>query len=149
MRRVEGAADLRAVFQRVIEWQRAFQRLPVQILEHEVARAIVFTDVVDRADVRMAQRRDRTRLAFEALAERPADRLDRDQPIEPRVARLPHLAHAAGAKGGQDLVRAEAGAGDQGQEAWSWIIGTRATTSYVLEGNLAGFAKCDGRFRLD
>ena len=34
--------------------------------------------------------------------------LDRDVAIELRVARAIHLAHAAGAEGGEDLVRAEA-----------------------------------------
>ena len=41
--------------------------------------------------------------------------LDGDVAIEPRVPRLIDLAHAAGAEGGDDLVRAEASAGNEGQ----------------------------------
>ena len=42
-------------------------------------------------------------------------KLDRDVAIEPRVARPIHFTHAAGAEGGEDLVRAEASAGGEGQ----------------------------------
>ena len=43
--------------------------------------------------------------------ERLGQDLDRDVAIQLRVARAIDLAHAAGAEGRQDLVRAEAGAG--------------------------------------
>ena len=43
--------------------------------------------------------------------ERLGQDLDRDVAIQLRVARAIDLAHAAGAERGQDLVRAEAGAG--------------------------------------
>ena len=65
--------------------------------------------------------RDRARFAIEALAElrigreRVRQDLDRDRAIEPRVARPVDLAHAAGAEGRDDLVRAEARAGGEGQ----------------------------------
>ena len=96
-------------------------RLPFQMLQHEEVDAVLVADVEQGADVRMIQRRDRARLAFEALAqlrvgrERGGENLDRDRPIEPRVAGLVDLAHAACPEGGEDLVRAEAGAGGQGQ----------------------------------
>src|SRR4029453_18462185 len=92
MRGVERAADLRGILERLVERQRAFERRPFDILEHEVAFAVVPADVVECADVRVIQRRDRARLAFEALAERPAG--------------LPQLADSASAKGGKNLVRA-------------------------------------------
>ena len=69
----------------------------------------------------MRELRDRARLAVEALAElriggeRLGQNLDRDGPVEARVARAIDLAHAARAEGGQDLVGAEAGAGGEGQ----------------------------------
>ena len=75
--------------------------------------------VVQRADVGMIELRDRAGLAVEALAElriggeRVRENLDRDRAIEARVARLVDLAHAAGAEGGEDFVRAEASAGLQ------------------------------------
>ena len=59
--------------------------------------------------------RDGTRLTLEALAElriggeRVGQDLDRDGAVEPRVAGLVHLAHAAGAERRDDLVRAETG----------------------------------------
>ena len=71
-------------------------------------------DVVERADVRMVERRDRPRLALEALAdcgfggELRRQHLDRDVAIEPRVAGAIHLAHAAGAEQRDDLVGPEA-----------------------------------------
>src|SRR5262249_49905310 len=57
---------------------------------------------------------DGLRLAFETLLRLGAVRkvrredLDRDRPLEPRVARLVDLAHASGADRGQDLVGTEA-----------------------------------------
>ena len=57
--------------------------------------------------MRMVHRRDGPSLTFEALTETAVTRLDGDQPIEARVSRLPNLTHAASAKGGQNLIRAE------------------------------------------
>ena len=61
-------------------------------------------DVVERADVRMAQLRDRLRFALEPCCprDRPRDArqdLDGDRAIQAGVARLVDLAHAAGADG--------------------------------------------------
>ena len=44
--------------------------------------------------------------------------LDRDRPIEPRVACFIDLAHAAHADLGSDLIRAEAGARSQSHGKW-------------------------------
>jgi len=77
-------------------------------------------DVVQRADVRVGQRRDGPGFALEALTElgigceRFGQDLDGDGAIQPRVARPIDLSHSAGANGRLDLVRAEAGAGGQG-----------------------------------
>src|SRR5438128_4289970 len=74
-------------------------------------------DVEQRADVWMLQRRDSTRFTVEALAQlriggelRWQD-LDRDRPIEPRVARAVDLAHAAGSERRDNLVWPETNAG--------------------------------------
>ena len=70
-------------------------------------------DVEQRADVRMIERRDRARLALEAVAklrvgrERRGEDLDRDGAIEPRVARAIDLAHAARADERDDFIGAE------------------------------------------
>ncbi len=47
--------------------------------------------------------------------ERRGQDLDGDVAIEPRVPRPIHFAHAAGSEGRDDLVRAEAGTGSEGQ----------------------------------
>ena len=59
--------------------------LTLEIFEHEEVDTALVADVVERADVRVIERRDRARLAVEALAqlrvarERRADNLDRDE----------------------------------------------------------------------
>ena len=65
----------------------------------------------------MIQRGNGAGFAFESLAQiLPLgdvlrQNLDGDDAVEPGVARLPHLPHAAGAKGGEDLIWAEARTG--------------------------------------
>ena len=66
--------------------------------------------VEERADVGMAERGDRLRLALEPLAalrvtrELAREHLDRDVAREPRVPGAVHLAHASGAEGCHDFV---------------------------------------------
>jgi hypothetical protein len=63
--------------------------------------------------VRVIQRREHARLALEArqpvtiAGDRGGQDLDCNLPLEPRVERAIHLAHAARAKGAADLIRAE------------------------------------------
>ena len=70
--------------------------------------------------MRVGELRDRAGLTIEAFAELRIGRerlrkdFHRDRAIEPRVSGFVDLAHAAGPKGGEDLVRAEAGAGGEG-----------------------------------
>ncbi len=70
-------------------------------------------DVVDAADVRMVQRRDRAGLALEArtpigiAGQFARQHLDRHRAIEARVARAVDLPHSAGAQRADDFVRAE------------------------------------------
>ena len=61
----------------------------------------------------MIQRRDRVGLALKTIGELLRGNLDRDVAIQPRIARLPHFAHAAFADGRDDLIRAEFVAGLQ------------------------------------
>ena len=69
----------------------------------------------------MRQRGDRLRFSLEACAGRRIGRecfgqdLDRDVPIQFRVARAIHLAHAASAERRDDLIGAEACAGAESQ----------------------------------
>ena len=78
-------------------------------------------DVVERADVRMVRAarsrapRVRSVRGTPGRPRAPRQDLDRDRAIEPRVAGPVDLAHAAGAEGRDDFVRAETGAGCEGQ----------------------------------
>ncbi len=95
------------------------QRLAFEMLHHQIVHALLVTDVEERADVGMRERSDRLRLTDEPrlrIRVGVAENLDRDYAIEPRVARLPDLAHAASADGGQDFIRPETGADGQWQK---------------------------------
>jgi hypothetical protein len=73
--------------------------------------------------VRVIQRRDRARFAIEPLAqlrvggELRRQHLDRDDPIEPGVARAIDLTHAARPKRRDNLIRPESNAGRHGHGA--------------------------------
>ena len=96
---------------------RAARVSPVEILQHEEVDTVLMTDIEQRADVRMIERRDRPRLALEALAqlrvrgERRGQNFDRDDALETRIAGAIHLAHTAFAERGENLVGSEASAG--------------------------------------
>ena len=119
VRLVERVADLDRDRQRLVDRERAAcraacgERLAFEILQDEEVDAVLLADVEQRADVRVAERRDRARLALEALAqlriagERRGQDLDRDHAIEPGIARPIHFAHAARADEGDDFVGAE------------------------------------------
>jgi hypothetical protein len=118
VRRIERGRDLPADAKHLVHRQPPLhkaigERLPLDHLHHEVMRAALVPDVVERADVRMVQRRDRLRLALEPRLELRVRRkvarqnLDRDLALEPRVLRAPDLTHTACADGRDDLVRAE------------------------------------------
>ena len=99
---------------------------------------LVASDVVERADVRMVQRR-----RWPALRARtcPGVRLPRQvigqdldghRSIEPRVAGPIDLAHPTGADERDDLVVAQAGAGSQGHGGFRVIAtGTRLRVARV------------------
>ena len=90
------------------------QVLALDVLHGDEVRPVVDADVVDVRDVRVVEGRGGARLALEPLAVDLVDgqlrgqHLDRDGAVEPRVPRPVDLPHAAGARGGEDLVRAEA-----------------------------------------
>lgn len=111
---VERDGDLRGVLQRLIQRQRAFpdpfgERLAVDQFQHHVAGS----DIKQRADVRVIQRRHRPSLALKprplvlAFGELFGQHLHRYRTVEPRVAALVHFAHAARANGREDFVGAE------------------------------------------
>ena len=77
------------------------KRLAFQILHHQEVDAVLMTDVVQRADVRVGERRDGLRFAIEAGAElrirgeRAREDLDRHRAREARVGCSVDLAHPA------------------------------------------------------
>lgn len=83
----------------------------MEVFHNEMAR--LDAHVVLRADVRMIERRERLRLPPKPLTEHgvrvdPArEDLDRNGPVQPGVAGLVDLAHAAGASRGKDFVGTE------------------------------------------
>ncbi len=102
MRLFERARDRQRRSNDIVDGERAAKRLTLDVLEDEIIR----TEIVELADVGMVQRRDGARLLFEPL-EVIGQPLDRDRAPQPRVAGLPHLAHAARADGRFQQVRAE------------------------------------------
>jgi hypothetical protein len=114
---VERVADLDRDRERFVDWQcrRALESIgqgfAFEVFEDEVVTVAVTTDIVDGADVRIVERRNRARFVFEALSrlgivgQRPNQHFDRDRPVEPRVARAVDLPHPARAKRRQNLVR--------------------------------------------
>jgi hypothetical protein len=92
--------DLDRLADRFGRRDRTAQRRAVDVLEHEIARP----DVVQLADVRMVQGRNRTRFVFEStqairvMDQRGGENLDGDCAIKPRVAGFVDLAHSARAK---------------------------------------------------
>ena len=69
---IEGAGDLNRrreplLKRHMASRQAGGQRLAFQVFHDEKVGSILMSDVVQGADVRMIQRRDRARLALEAL----------------------------------------------------------------------------------
>ena len=97
--------------------QPAAERFPLEQFGDDVGRAGVDADVVDGQDVRVIELPGGARLLLEAMhpagigRERLGDQLDRDLAPQARIARAIDLAHAAGAKPADDLVRTDAGTG--------------------------------------
>ena len=116
--RLKGVRDLDPEAEYLCERQRSTfdtcgQRLTFEQFEHEVLGVVLSTDVVQAADVRVIERRDRLGLALEAGAELRVGRqlrrehLHRDLAVKARIAGLIHLAHASGPDEREDLVGAE------------------------------------------
>ena len=119
---IEFASAIDEVVERISSnafLQPTLQRLALQILHDEIRRALLLTNIVEGANVRVRELGDRAGLTVEARLElrirrqRRRKNFDRDSAIEPRVAGFVDFAHPAGADGGEDFVRAEPYAGRQ------------------------------------
>src|SRR5262249_49745672 len=78
----------------------------LQQFHHQIVRA----DVIESANVRMIQRRNRTRLSLETGAELRVGEFDGDSAAEPRIDGAKDFAHAALAEFAFDFIRSEASA---------------------------------------
>ena len=116
--RLERVGDLNTEGQHLAKWQRAAlqtgsQGLALEEFEHQILDLVFAADVVQPADVRVGERGDRLRLAFEPRAECGVGRelrrenLDGDRAIEAGVAGAVDLSHAAGAEQGLNFKMAE------------------------------------------
>jgi hypothetical protein len=117
----ESVGDLRRVGQDFAEWQLAArkaarERFPVHVFHDEEIDVILPPNVEQGTDVRMRERGDSSGLTLEALTRAGVggqvarENLESHRAIQPHVACLVDLAHAAGAKCGQDLICTQPGA---------------------------------------
>ena len=115
---VERVGDLDREAEGLIDRNRAAgdavgERLAVEKLHHQKIALAIATDVVERADVRMIEARDRARLALQSRAELRVrgelggEDFHRDVAPEARVDGAIDLAHATRADRADDLVRTE------------------------------------------
>ena len=118
MRLVEGVSNLDGILHGRGDRERTAhqpirQRFALEQRHDNEVDAVLVAHVVERADMRVRERRDRTCFALKALAKPGIVRrllrkdFERDGPIQPRVARAIHLAHASGAERRDDLIGAE------------------------------------------
>jgi len=106
---VERVRHLNGVTQRFLKRQRALELLALYQFHDEVIGAYI----VERTNVGMVQCGNGVRFPFEALGEMFRGNLYGDGPIQPRISRLVHLAHAARSDRRKNLVGSQAKSGSQ------------------------------------
>jgi hypothetical protein len=125
VRLVERVGDFDSNAQSLVWRQRLArqargQGFAFQVLHHQEVHAVLAADIVENADVGVLQARDGPGLTLKPGAEIRirtevgGKDFDGDGALQPRVARLVDLAHAARAQCADDLIRPELGAGGQG-----------------------------------
>ena len=96
------------------------QRFSLQILHHEVVNAVLLSNVMERADVRMIQTGDRSGLPFESLLEigvvgqMGRQNLDGHGAVEAGVLGFINFTHPTGSDERENLVGSEFAAGGEG-----------------------------------
>ncbi len=139
VRRFERLRDLLRDRQRFVDRDRPARDSLREVFaldqfHHESVGSVGLFQTVNGRNVLMVQGGEDFRFplesghSFRVGRERFGENLDGDVAIEPRVARAIHLPHAAGPQGGEDLVRAEAGARRESQKGLRWIIRASGTT---------------------
>ena len=108
VRRAQCIRDLRGMAQGIREWQRtSLQQLPKCFAPDQFHDQIVGADVVDRANVRVVERRERTAFEFEPSCQALWHDLDCDQAIQPCVSGSVDLAHPSCPERGLDFIRTD------------------------------------------
>ena len=118
VRAVHRGGQIDGVGERLLEGQRSLgqargERLSLDIFHHQEVDAILLTDVVERADVRVIQRGDGPRFALESFAgqrihmEQRGQDFDSDGSGQTCVTALVDLPHSAGSQQSSDLIRTE------------------------------------------
>jgi len=118
MRGVECPGDLARNLERIADRQRPLpqtigERDPLDQFKHQRADAVGILQSIDRADMRMIERRKQARFAGKPRAALGVRRelrwkdLDRDLALELAVPRAIDLPHAPGAERREDRVRSE------------------------------------------
>jgi hypothetical protein len=108
-------ADFSCIFQYLLDRERSLiqtvgEGFAFQVFHNQKIDAVLMTDIVERADVRMVQGRNRTCFAFKPLLCVRIGRkmcrkdLNRDRALQPRITSAIHFAHAAGAERRDDLI---------------------------------------------
>ena len=106
----QGVGNLHPEFDRLPHLHRAGEGLALDVLHHQILGLAILSDVMERADVRMIQSRDRTRLTVETVGELGLEDLDRDGAVQSCVAGAVDVAHPARPDEGGQFVRAKASA---------------------------------------
>ena len=118
VRTIKTLANIGPILQNLCHWQRTFgqtvrQCLPFQKFHDQVVGAILMANIVQRANIRMIERRDGTGFAVEALLSFGTLRkmvgkdFDRDRAIESRIERTIDFAHTTRTQRGLNLVGPE------------------------------------------
>ena len=125
--------------ERAAERQRTGERLALDELEHQGFDTARIFKTVDAGNVGVIQGGEDFRFTLEpgktlsVCREELGQNFERDVALQSRVSGPIDLSHPAGPQSGKDFVRAEAGAGGDGQ-LLSWIIPAdrRAPTGVLL-----------------
>ena len=125
VRSFERVHDVDGGAEGLLERQGTADGSSVEVLHHQVVR----TDVVEDADMWMAQRRDSARFLEKTRGVTAVERLDGHGPAQAGVESFVDLAHATGAQRGHDFKRTEAGTGDQRHKSGRLYVALRRTLS--------------------
>ena len=152
VRRVEALGDLRGDIERLVDLERppadaVLQALPLDVLHRHEEAPVRFVDLVNDADVGMAERgrrlrlMEKARLLLGALDSPRGDELERDGASELCVFRAVHDAHAARAELAENPIMgyefvvhemANTLATSEGSCQWIAMIGSRTSPAGKL-----------------